>query len=133
MPPASTQVMVEISAGELVDKVTILEIKAERIAAPGQRGNVLAQLQTLQQSLAPVLARHAELPRLKSELLAVNAALWQIEDDIRECERKRDFGPRFIELARAVYHNNDRRGTIKRQIDDLTGSRLVEEKSYAAY
>ncbi|MBT4865441.1 MAG: hypothetical protein HON53_10015, partial [Planctomycetaceae bacterium] len=74
-----------------------------------------------------------QLDRLTAELKAVNEALWEIEDDIRDCERAQDFGPRFIELARSVYVTNDQRAALKREINDLLGSRIVEEKSYASY
>ena len=70
---------------------------------------------------------------LETELRAVNETLWQIEDDIRVCERQADFGPAFVKLARAVYHQNDRRSALKRRINDLLGSRIVEEKDYATY
>jgi Family of unknown function (DUF6165) len=75
----------------------------------------------------------AELTRLAAELKAVNETLWRIEDAIRLCERDEDFGPRFIALARSVYHTNDRRAALKRQVNELLGSRLIEEKSYATY
>jgi Flp pilus assembly protein TadD len=126
-------VRVEISPGELLDKITILEIKAERIADPAKLENVRIQLETLEASRAETLPPSAELDRLTRELKAVNEKLWTIEDEIRECERDENFGPRFIELARSVYHTNDRRAALKRQIDDLLGSRLVEEKSYEQY
>ena len=74
-----------------------------------------------------------ELTRLTADLRAVNEALWQIEDDVRDCERHRDFGPRFVELARSVYHTNDRRAELKRRVNELLGSRIVEEKAYAEY
>ena len=74
-----------------------------------------------------------ELDRLTAELKAVNEALWRIEDDIRECERATDFGDRFVELARSVYITNDRRAALKREINDLLGSRIVEEKLYVSY
>ncbi len=74
-----------------------------------------------------------EIEELAVELRAVNTSLWEIEDDIRICERKKDFGPRFIQLARTVYKTNDRRGLVKRQTDDLLGSELAEEKQYADY
>jgi hypothetical protein len=79
------------------------------------------------------LQRSDSLQELVTELRNVNSTLWRVEDDIRECERSSDFGPRFIELARSVYHQNDRRSAIKRSINELTGSRLIEEKSYAEY
>jgi hypothetical protein len=76
---------------------------------------------------------HGGLAQLSAELKAVNEALWVIEDDIRDCERARDFGAKFVELARAVYVTNDQRSVVKRKINDLLGSALVEEKSYAPY
>jgi hypothetical protein len=133
MPAAAARITVEISAGELVDKVTILEIKAERIRAADQRRNVLVQLEILNGALSPLLLQHAALGELKSQLRAINEALWQIEDDIRAREQLGDFGTEFIALARAVYRTNDQRSAIKRAIDDLTGSPIVEEKSYTAY
>jgi predicted nucleic acid-binding Zn-ribbon protein len=75
----------------------------------------------------------AEIEKLKAELKGVNEALWEIEDRIRDCERAQDFGPEFIELARSVYRTNDRRAAIKRQINELAGSAIIEEKSYSQY
>lgn len=126
-------VTVEISPGELLDKITILEIKSERITDPEKLHNVHVQLETLTAARDAALSGGAELDRLTADLKAVNECLWEIEDDIRECERERDFGTRFIELARSVYRSNDRRAAVKRQIDELLGSRLVEEKSYETY
>jgi len=125
------QLKVEVSVGEVIDKITILEIKDQRIADPAKLANVRTELATLNAALAEALTPSAELDRLRSELFAINAALWDIEDDIRTCEMAGDFGPRFIELARAVYVTNDRRANVKKQINLAVGSRLVEEKSYA--
>jgi predicted anti-sigma-YlaC factor YlaD len=75
----------------------------------------------------------AEIARLEAELKAVNEALWVIEDDIRQCEADRDFGPKFIELARSVYKQNDRRAMLKKDINTITGSAIVEEKSYTEF
>jgi Flp pilus assembly protein TadD len=124
---------VEVAAGELLDKITILEIKAERLADPEKLRNVRMELATLTATREQQIPASAELTRLVSELKAVNEALWQIEDAVRQCEHAGDFGARFVELARSVYHQNDRRATLKRRINDLLGSRLVEEKSYAPY
>ena len=127
--------LIPASVGELIDKITILEIKLIRIADPAKQQNISRELK----ALMAVVEQHqlgypqGELAELAQQLSAVNQLLWQIEDHIRECERQADFGPRFIELARAVYHRNDERAAIKRQINDLCGSELVEEKSYAAY
>jgi hypothetical protein len=124
---------VPVSWGELVDKITILEIKMERIGAPDKRANVEAELTALiavhdrQKPSPPALAA------LTEELRSVNRLLWDIEDEIRDCERRQDFGPRFIELARSVYGKNDQRAAVKRRINILLGSDLVEEKSYRDY
>lgn len=125
------ELLVEVSVGEVIDKITILEIKDQRISDPGKLANVRAELTTLNGTLAGVLKPSAELDRLRKELFDINAALWDIEDEIRECETAKDFGPKFIELARAVYFTNDKRAAVKKQINLAVGSRLVEEKSYA--
>ena len=127
------RVEVPISVGELVDKVTILEIKSEKIEDAAKRTNIRRELDALTGVLKPLVAATPGIAPLKAELRTINETLWQIEDDIRDCERKRDFGAAFVELARAVYQTNDRRAATKRKIDDLTGSELVEEKSYAPY
>ncbi len=127
------RIEVPVSMGELVDKVTILEIKSERITDPAKLDNVRRELALLNGRLAPLAKSAPGLAALKASLRAINEELWRIEDDIRDCERMRDFGSRFVELARAVYRTNDRRAAKKREIDALVGSDLVEEKSYAAY
>jgi hypothetical protein len=126
-------ILVEIAPGELTDKITILEIKAERIDDAEKRTNVLAELATLNEARAAAIAPDDEMARLTTKLKTVNEALWEIEDDIRDCDRNGDFGPRFVELARAVYRTNDRRAGLKKAINLHLGSRLVEEKSYQAY
>ncbi len=128
-----TVLQVEVSAGELVDKITILEIKAERIADPVKLANVHRELRSLTAARSEAIESSAELDELTAELRRINELLWEIEDDIRDCERRRDFGERFIELARAVYRTNDRRAGAKRSINELLGSELVEEKDYAEY
>ena len=129
----NASILVEIPAGELIDKITILEIKAERIGDAGKLANIRAELSTLADTRDRFLAPSAVLSDLSAKLKAVNETLWVVEDDIRDCERHKDFSSRFIELARAVYFSNDVRATIKRQINDLLNSPLVEEKSYAKY
>jgi hypothetical protein len=126
-------ILVEIAPGELIDRLTILAIKTDRIDDDAKLANVHIELETLQRARAAAVPPSDELDRLTAELKSINERLWDVEDDIRECERARDFGPRFIELARAVYITNDRRAAVKRQINDLLGSRLIEEKSYAPY
>jgi hypothetical protein len=126
-------ITVEIAPGELIDKITILEIKTERMSDQAKLANVRIELDTLAKSRDAAIGKSAEMDRLSAELKKINEELWVIEDDIRDCERAKDFGTKFIELARAVYFTNDRRAQVKRQINELLGSRLVEEKSYAAY
>lgn len=120
-----------ISAGELIDKITILRIKAERIAAEKQP-NVRHELRLLEDLAARELAG-VNLDALTAELTAINAGLWDIEDGKRDCERRGDFGPAFVALARSVYIENDRRAAVKRRINEAAGSDIVEEKSYAPY
>ncbi len=119
-----------ISWGELFDKIAILAIKSERIAAPEAVANVRAELALLQGVAARAPAGEG-LGDLCTDLARVNLALWEIEDAIREHEQVQDFGERFVELARSVYRENDRRAAIKRRINVLLGSEIVEEKSYA--
>jgi hypothetical protein len=126
-------ITVEIAPGELIDKITILEIKTERMSDQAKLANVRIELDTLAKSRDAAIGKSAEMDRLSAELKKINEELWVIEDDIRDCERAKDFGAKFVELARAVYFTNDRRAQVKRQISELLGSRLVEEKSYAAY
>ena len=126
-------ILAPISAGELVDKITILRVKAERIGDPAKEANVRRELALLEALAARELPASAELERLTDALQAVNAALWDVEDGKRDCERRQDFGPGFVELARRVYRENDERAQIKRAINDLAGSEIVEEKSYGAY
>jgi hypothetical protein len=127
-PPG--QIHAPIGIGELIDKITILEIKSERIADANKLRNVTAELAALRE-----LQRDAGLdtPGMRPysrELKSLNAALWEIEDAIRELEARGDFGARFIELARGVYQNNDRRAQVKQRINLAFGSAIIEEKSY---
>ncbi len=125
--------LVPVSWGEVIDKITILEIKAERLADPAKLANVTKELSELVAVREREFPGHAVLAGLSAELKAINENLWVIEDDIRDCERAKDFGPRFIALARAVYVTNDQRAQVKRRVNDALGSALVEEKSYAPY
>ena len=122
---------VPVSWGELLDKVTILEIKLDRIDRAEARANVAREHRLLHAAAADALAV-VGIDRLHDRLKRVNQELWDIEDAIREEEVAAAFGARFVELARAVYRTNDLRAAIKREINDLLGSELVEEKSYAA-
>lgn len=126
-------VLVPVSWGEVIDKITILEIKDERLADAAKRANVRRELDELVAVREREFPGHAGLAELAAELKAINEKLWVIEDDIRDCERSKDFGGEFVRLARAVYFTNDERAQVKRRINDLLGSALVEEKSYAPY
>lgn len=132
-PPPASPIEIEAAPGELIDKITILEIKQERIADPAKLRNVRTELDSLVAARDRGLPHLADLDALAAELKQVNQALWDIEDEIRLHERNEDFSGRFIELARSVYRQNDRRAALKRRVNDLLGSRLVEEKSYEAY
>ncbi|TYP99616.1 hypothetical protein C7447_101216 [Tenacibaculum adriaticum] len=127
---------IEVSNGEIIDKYTILEIKLSEIKDTKK----LANIQHEHDVLTPVVnsiykesTNKDHLKKLHHNLLEVNKKLWKIEDDIRECERAKDFGDTFIKLARAVYYTNDDRSDVKKEINKFTGSDLVEEKSYEDY
>ena len=126
-------ILVEIAPGELIDKITILEIKIERIADPDKLNNVRVELEVLERVRDEAVEPSPLLGDVAARLKRVNEALWDIEDDIRDCERRQDFGPRFIELARSVYRSNDQRAAVKREVNELLGSKLIEEKSYTDY
>ena len=126
-------VSIEISPGELVDRITILEIKSERLVDLGKLANVRKELDMLVGARDSRVTASPELAVITKELREVNERLWDIEDEIRECERDKDFGGTFVELARSVYTQNDRRAALKRAINELLDSGLVEEKSYARY
>jgi Family of unknown function (DUF6165) len=125
--------LVEVSAGELLDKITILEIKKERIKDTAKLANIDKELAALERVCKEQILPSAQLNQLIADLKAVNEALWQIEDEIRDCERAKNFCDGFINLARMVYHRNDVRAALKRRVNDLLGSDLVEEKSYKPY
>jgi hypothetical protein len=126
------QVTVPVSVGELLDKITILEIKAERIADAAKRANVAHELALLAARRDALGLEGAEIGRLIDELGQVNRRLWDVEDDLRRLETQKSFGRDFVELARQVYRENDRRAEIKRALNRLTGSDLIEEKSYSS-
>lgn len=121
-----------VSWGELLDKISILEIKTRRLTAAQALANVRQELAALE-SAAAAVAGDPRLAAWKQALGEVNEALWDIEDAIRAQERAGDFGPRFVDLARLVYRRNDARAAIKREINLALGSELIEEKSYADY
>lgn len=129
----SETVTIQVGPGELIDKITILQIKSDRIADAGKLANVRHELEVLTRTLHEQVPPSDELTRLSDELKSINESLWVIEDDIRACEAAKDFGKTFIELARAVYITNDRRAAVKKQINLLTGSTIIEEKSYTEF
>ncbi len=131
--PRAEPLLIPISVGELIDKITILAIKSERITEAAKRENVNSELRLLLEARDRHGLRDPALDALAAELKHINEKMWDIEDEIRDCERRQDFGPRFVELARAVYRSNDERARIKREINELSGSRIVEEKSYRDY
>jgi tetratricopeptide (TPR) repeat protein len=126
-------VLVEVAPGELLDKLSILEIKAERIRDVDKLRHVRQELRMLAAARDEALPASADLAALTAELKAVNEQLWDLSDEIRRCEAGRSFGACFIQLAREGYRTNDRRAALKRRINDLLGAHLVEEKSYAPY
>jgi len=125
-------ILIPVAPGELIDKLTILRLKRERIADPAKLANVRHE-EAMLGAVAAGLPPSPRLAELWQELYAINARLWVIEDDIRNRERAGDFGPRFIALARAVYRVNDERAAVKKAINLHLGSALIEEKSYADY
>ncbi len=124
------RVEIPVSLGELVDKITILQIKSTRLVEPDAKANVRRELEALELVLTGLGLAPEPLGKLRCELETINAELWDLEDTIRVCEREQDFGERFIDLARRVYRSNDRRAQIKRDINGRFGSEFVEEKSY---
>ena len=124
---------VEISWGELIDKITILEIKEQRLTSPAAVANVRKELAALNGAVTELKPAPAELGALKEDLKSINEALWDIENRTRAKEAAQSFDQQFIELTRSVYLNNDKRALIKRRINELLNSGLVEEKQYTSY
>jgi len=127
------QLQVPVSVGEVLDKITILQIKLVHISDAAKRVNIQNELDALLPLVAGDAFTTDQMQGLMAELKAVNEALWDIEDDIREKEATKSFDAEFIRLARAVYVTNDKRAEIKKQINLATGSALIEEKSYESY
>ncbi|MFM7315055.1 MAG: DUF6165 family protein [Cyanobium sp.] len=122
--------LIPVSVGELIDKITILELKRACLQGAALE-HVLRELSALEGVLATASLQPE--PELLQQLRQVNAELWRIEDDIREQERLQEFGERFVALARSVYRTNDRRAALKRALNDHHGSALIEEKAYRPY
>jgi hypothetical protein len=129
----SRAIRIDVAPGELIDRLTILEIKRKRIHDLEKVGHVEIELAALRSAYEAAVPQSDALVGPRAELRAVNDRLWEIEDEIRDCERRRDFGESFVALARAVYRTNDRRSEIKREINLLLGSSLIEQKSYRPY
>ena len=127
------QLQVPVSVGEVLDKITILQIKLAHISDAAKRANVQNELDALLPLMAGDVFNTDQMQGLMADLKSVNEALWDIEDDIREKEAAKSFDAEFIRLARSVYITNDKRAEIKKQINLATGSALVEEKSYESY
>ena len=126
-------ILVPISPGELLDKITILRIKSARMSDAAKLANVRAELAELEKTWRAAVGAESDVSGDERALQAVNERLWVIEDDIRDKERAQAFDARFIELARSVYIENDERAAIKKRINVKLGSRIVEEKSYKPY
>lgn len=126
-------ILVPVSPGEVLDKITILEIKSERMSDPAKVANVRTELALLQETWVKAVQEDDVVRRLHDALKEINEALWEIEDDIRDKERVREFDERFIELARSVYFTNDRRSQVKKELNLHLGSQIIEEKSYQDY
>jgi len=126
-------ILVPISPGELLDKITILRIKSARMTDATKLANVRAELEELEKTWRDAVGAAADLSDDERALQAVNERLWVIEDDIRDKELAQAFDTRFIELARSVYIENDERAAIKKRVNVKLGSRIIEEKSYKPY
>lgn len=126
-------IKVPVSPGEVLDKITILEIKSERMSDPDKVHNVKAELALLQETWNENIRDTREIQSLHAQLKEINETLWEIEDDIRDKERAKEFDDRFIELARAVYVTNDKRSRVKKELNLHLGSEIIEEKSYQDY
>jgi hypothetical protein len=138
MESAYDPIVIEVAPGELIDKITILEIKGEIARTPVQLSLIQYEYAGLMRALETAMdtaedESFTRLYRLMAELKQVNTSLWKVEDDIRVCEREHDFGQRFIDLARSIYRLNDQRSRLKGEINTLFGSPISEVKSYEPY
>tara|TARA_B100000029_G_C17336423_1_gene873664 strand:- start:3 stop:404 length:402 start_codon:yes stop_codon:yes gene_type:complete len=133
MANKSKKILSEISAGELLDKISILEIKTEKITDKKNLDEIRKEYKILQKSRDSSIKLDDKIKKLFVEIKKVNLTLWEIEDKIRICEKKSDFGKDFVELARGVYFNNDKRAKIKSEINKILGSNIKEIKQYSDY
>ena len=129
----NSKIVAEISAGELLDKISILEIKLEKIKSEESKIEINKEYKMLKMILKENVELTEDLTNLSKEIKAINLTLWNIEDELRKCEKNKDFSKTFIELARAVYFNNDKRAKIKSKINSMLGSNIREVKHYVDY
>ena len=127
------KLLVEVAPGELIDKITILEIKLQNIKDEAKLANVRREYEILMETFRANIAETDDLRALIDELRVANQRIWDIEDEIRDLERAKEFGDPFVAVARSVYRSNDRRAATKRKINELLNSVIIEEKSYADY
>jgi len=127
------EILIPISVGELVDKISILKIKKKKILNKAKQTNIIKELNFLEKIYKSNFTKNKKIKLYEKELIKINKNLWEIEDQIRNCESKKDFNEIFINLARAVYLNNDKRSIVKKKINLLTKSNIVEEKLYKSY
>jgi hypothetical protein len=125
-------ILAPISVGELIDKITILRIKRNKIRDAAKQGNIGRELEQLTQIRLRSELNTAGLSALEDQLFQINLRLWQVEDDLRALDHKGNFGEHFVELARLVYQLNDARMAVKKEINEVTGSAIVEEKFYSS-
>ena len=129
----TNKILSEISTGELFDKITILQIKQDKIQDQDKQKIIITELASLNETLKSHIKINTKLEKLMNQLKNTNLKLWDIEEGKRECERQKKFGDKFIQLARNVYQENDKRAKIKADINRLTKSHIIEVKSYKAY
>ena len=127
------EILVEVSVGELLDKISILEIKKEKISDPESLKIINSEYLVLKEQLKKNIKTNSEVDRLFGSLKEINSKLWLIEDDKRMCEKNSDFGEKFIKLSRDVHFLNDKRAKIKLEINNHTGSKIKEVKQYTSY
>tara|TARA_B110000438_G_C15731448_1_gene614405 strand:+ start:888 stop:1286 length:399 start_codon:yes stop_codon:yes gene_type:complete len=129
----SEPLLAPVGPGELLDKLSILEIKLEKISDPNKLENIKTEYKQLESIKAKYIPLSKKITHLYQQLKSINQELWKIEDDIRDCEKIKDFSETFIQLARSVYITNDKRATTKKEINQLLKANIIEEKSYTNY
>ena len=133
MTNKSKKILAEISAGELLDKISILEIKIDKIKDSNHINEITKEYEILKQVKNDQIEKSEKIEKLYIEIKKVNLNLWNVEDEIRICEKRKDFSQKFIDLARIVYFNNDKRSKIKSEINKILGSNIKEVKQYTDY